>query len=197
MQLGQAEDPHDGVADEPLDRASVPFDHRAADIRVPVEQGVHRFGVEPLGQPRRPDHVGEDDAHQPARGRPLGDIRRPLGDIRRRLGHIRRRLDHLHGSWSGHLKRQGRILFEDCSLELAQALPGLDAELLDELAPGVLVDLQRVGLAVRAIQGKHQLRSEVLSVGVVVDQRLELPDHLRMAADRQLGLDQLLERRDT
>ena len=89
-----------------------------------------------------------------------------------------------------------RVLREDRLLELAQPLARLDAELLDQRPARVLVGLQRVGLAVRAVEGQHQLRPQALPVGVLGDQRLQLPDHLGVAAERQLGLDQLLERRD-
>jgi hypothetical protein len=38
------------------------------------------------------------------------------------------------------------------------------------------------------------LGAETLTVGVLGDQGLEAPDHVGVAAKRQLGLDQLLER---
>ena len=87
VQLGHAEDPYDRVADEPLHRAPMPLDHRAAHLHIAVQQPVHRFRIEPLGQPRRTHEVGEDDAHQPARGASaLGLERRHVGLAARRRG---------------------------------------------------------------------------------------------------------------
>ena len=71
-------------------------------------------------------------------------------------------------------QRQRRILREHRALELAQPLARLDAELLDERAPRVLVGLQRVGLAVGAVEREHQLGAQPLAVRVLGDQRLEL-----------------------
>jgi hypothetical protein len=97
------------------------------------------------------------------------------------------------GRRSGH--REPGILREDRALQLAQALSRLDPELLDELAPGVLVGLERVGLAVASVQREHQLRAQALPVGVLGDQRLELPHDLGVTAERELRLDQLFHRR--
>ena len=52
--------------------------------------------------------------------------------------------------------------------------PGLDAQLLNERPAGVLVGLQRFGLAVRAVERQHLLGAETLAVGVLGDQGLEL-----------------------
>ena len=86
-----------------------------------------------------------------------------------------------------------RVLREYGPLEFAEPLAGLDPQLLDQCPAGVLVGLEGVGLAVRAVEREHQLRPQALSVGVLADQRLELPHHLGMAAERQLRLDQLLQ----
>ena len=92
--------------------------------------------------------------------------------------------------------RQRRVLREYRPFELAQPLARLDPQLLDQRPAGVLVGLQRIGLAVRAVEGQHQLRPQTLPIGVLCDQRLQLPHHLGMTTKRQLRLDQLLERRD-
>ena len=88
-----------------------------------------------------------------------------------------------------------RVLREYRPLEPAEPLARLDPELLDQSPARLLVGLQRVRLAVRPVQGQHQLRPRALSVGVVADQRLELPHHLGMTTERQLRLDQLLQPR--
>ena len=81
------------------------------------------------------------------------------------------------GSRSPGVRRrevERRVLGEYRPLELAQTLAGLDAELLDQRPARVLVGLQRVGLAVGAVEREHQLRPQALAVGVLGDQRLEL-----------------------
>ena len=59
----------------------------------------------------------------------------------------------------------------------------------------VLVRLERLRLAVGAIEGEHQLGAQALPVRVVCNQDLELLDHVGVLAERELRLDQLLERR--
>jgi hypothetical protein len=54
-------------------------------------------------------------------------------------------------------------------LELAQTLSRLDPQFVDQCPAGVLVGLQRVRLAVAAVEGQHQLRPQTLSVGVLGD----------------------------
>jgi hypothetical protein len=101
---------------------------------------------------------------------------------------------HKGAAWSlgcRLLRRQveTRVLREYRPLELAQPLARLDPQLPDECPAGVLVGLQRVRLAVRAVQGQHQLRPQALSVGMLADQRLQLPHHLGMTTERQLHLE--------
>src|SRR5215831_10664184 len=45
-----------------------------------------------------------------------------------------------------------RIVTQDCPLELAQCLPGLDAQLLDEHAASALVDVERLRLPAGPVQ---------------------------------------------
>ena len=96
----------------------------------------------------------------------------------------------------GRLELQRHILGEDRALELPEPFARLYAELFDERGTGVLVGLKRLGLTVRAIQGEHQLGAQPLPVRMLSDQRLQVLDHLGMAAERELGVDQLLERGD-
>ena len=72
--------------------------------------------------------------------------------------------------------------------------PGSMPSSSTSILPGVLVGLERVGLAVGAVEGEHQLGPETLPVRVLVDERLELPDHLAVAAEHELRLDQPFER---
>src|SRR3954467_7461161 len=56
-------------------------------------------------------------------------------------------------------KGERRVLAQNARLELAQSAAGLDPELLDQHPPGLLVALERVGLAVTAVEGQHELGS--------------------------------------
>ena len=86
-----------------------------------------------------------------------------------------------------------RVLPEDRAVELLQAAAGVDAELVHEHSPGVVVGLERLGLPTRAIERQHQLPPEALAQGVRVDQALEVADELRVGACVELRLDPLLE----
>ena len=60
----------------------------------------------------------------------------------------------------------------------------------------VPVRLERLGLSARAVEREHQLAAQALAMGVLRDQRLQLADQLGVAAERKVGLDALLERRE-
>jgi hypothetical protein len=60
-----------------------------------------------------------------------------------------------------------RVLRKDRPLELAQALAWLDAQHFDQRAARVLVGLQGVRLALRAVERQHQLRPQMLPVRVL------------------------------
>jgi hypothetical protein len=176
--LAEAEDADDGIAGVLLHDAAVALEHLGAERRAALERGVQRLRVEPLGQRGRVGDVGEHDAHEPARvgarrGTALAGVRR---DADRRRRHER------------------RVVREDRALELAQPLAGLDAELGDERATGLLVGLERVGLAIAAVEREHQLRAQALAVRVLADQALERADDIGVLAEREARVDELLER---
>ena len=91
-------------------------------------------------------------------------------------------------------RRERRVLREDPPLELAQAIPGLDSEVLNQSPACILIDPQSVGLSLAAVQGQHQLRPQTFPIGVLGDQRLELADHPGVPAEPELRFDQLLDR---
>ena len=70
------------------------------------------------------------------------------------------------------------------SCSAPQLRPGLDADLLDERAPRLAVDLERLGLAPAAIEREHQLPGEPLAVAVLGDELLQLADERGVAARR-------------
>src|ERR671910_41359 len=135
---------------------------------------------------------------------PAGQCVVESGDELGQLGFAARKAasrDHLRRLPRGRLLRHRgelklRVLGEYRPLELSETFSRLDAQLLHQCPASILVGLQRVSLAVRAVEGEHQLRPEPLSVRMVADQRLELCDHLGMTAEVQLGLDEVLPGRD-
>ena len=76
----------------------------------------------------------------------------------------------------------------------AELRPGLDARLLDERLPRLAIDLERLGLALAAVEGEHQLPGEPLSSAVTGDELLQLADERGVAPGGQVGLHAQLER---
>ena len=138
------EHPDGGVAVELLDRPAVPLEHVGAHGRAAGEHGVQLT-------PDRAARRAPTCPRRSRRRRSRAGARRPAAAARRvRAGPAASR----RGSASaGSCARIARV-------QLAQPLPGLDAELLDELAPRVLVGLQRVRLPVAAIEREHQLGAQ-------------------------------------
>ena len=91
---------------------------------------------------------------------------------------------------------EGGILAQDPPLQLLQRLSRLDTELVDERAPRVLVDVERLRLAPRPVERQHQLGAQSLAQRVLGDERLELAGEAAVTSERQVGLDPVLERRE-
>jgi hypothetical protein len=70
----------------------------------------------------------------------------------------------------------------------------LETEVSDERPAGLLVDLQRLRLAPRAVEREHVLAAQPFAIGVGGDERLELGHELAVTAEREVGGDPLLER---
>ena len=90
---------------------------------------------------------------------------------------------------------QRRVLHEDRPFELLQLDAGLEAQLFVHQRPRVPVDLEPFRLAAAAVEREHQLGAKAFAVRVLGDQRLELGDEREVAAQRELGVDPLLDRR--
>ena len=73
-------------------------------------------------------------------------------------------------------------------------MPRVDSELFDESPASLLVDLQRLRLAPRAIEREHVLAAQPFAIGVGGNERLELGHELAVTAEREVGGDPLLER---
>ena len=104
--------------------------------------------------------------------------------------HIRRR-ERRGGPW-----RRGErwILHEDCSLEVAELAGGLDAELLGERVAGLMIGVERVGLAAGAVEREHEMGVQTLAHRLGRDELLQLGDQLAVPAGLQVGLDANLHR---
>jgi hypothetical protein len=87
-----------------------------------------------------------------------------------------------------------RGVLEDLAFQAAELGIGLQPQLLGQLPASVLVDAQRVRLPARAVQGEHELAAQVLAVRVARHQRLQLPGERGMTAEREIGVDALLQR---
>ena len=86
-----------------------------------------------------------------------------------------------------------RVLFEDLPLEELQSFARLEPELLGEQLPPLPIDLECLGLPVRAIERQHELPAQSLTQRLLLDERLELRHELRVPAQGEIGFDPLLE----
>ena len=69
-----------------------------------------------------------------------------------------------------------RVLHQDLLVQFAQPVAGLDAELVDQGPASLAVGGERIGLATRAVEGKHQLLAQPLAHRVIPYQRFEFGD---------------------
>ena len=193
---------------------------RAVEIRRRVDE--HEVG---LVRGREPDEVaGRVVARERRRPRVLAVLRRPLRTRRRELvlaDHeprehelgrnergqpderadpvVPRRCDEHRAGLRRRAARAGLergILGQDRPLERLQRRRRLDAEALDQRVPRRAVGLERLGLPSGAVQREHLLPAEALAQRVLGDEGLELGDERRMPAEREVGVDPLLERRE-
>ena len=181
----RAEQGHDPVAGELVDRPLEAVDALAQDREEALHDPPPLLRVALLGELHRPHHVGEQHRHLLAlpleRGAPTTDFSADRFTLRLARGLWRREV-------------QGGVLPQDRLLELAQLSAGLDAELVDEHLAGRAVDLERLGLAAATVQAEHQLAAEPLAERELLDESLQLADELAVAAEREVGLDALLQR---
>ena len=87
-----------------------------------------------------------------------------------------------------------RVLSEDRALESLERLAGVEAELVDEGGSRVLVRAERVGLAAGAVEREHQQPADVLAERMLAREHLQLGDGLRVPAEREVGLEAVLQR---
>ncbi len=85
------------------------------------------------------------------------------------------------------------VVAQDCPLQLLEGRAGLDAELLPESRPELLVGAQRLGLAPAPVEGDHPLGPQALSEGVLAGQDFELGRHLPVTPAGQVGFEAVLQ----
>ena len=86
---------------------------------------------------------------------------------------------------------EGRILYEDGSLELLQRNARLEAQLDVQVLARLPVHRQSFGLPAAAVEREHQLRAQAFTQRLLRDRCLELAHQRRVPAERQLGVDAL------
>ncbi len=141
------------------------------------------------GQPRLPDAAHAAERHEAAR------LQKPID-----VGELALAADEAGdrgGKIVAFLRRSGRrdLMTQDRLLEALQLLAGLEAELLVEDPACASVRGERIGLAFRPIQGEHQLPPQPFAVRVLADQAFQLIDQRGILAERKVGLNSILERR--
>ena len=115
------------------------------------------------------------------------DRRCELVDV---VGRHQDRTSHRHprGRRRWHVAERGIVLGEYRRLDGAQLGPGVDAQVVDELAPTFTPDLQGVGLPPGDVERRHQQCQRVLAVGMLGDEQGERRDSLVGPPRRHEGL---------
>ena len=90
---------------------------------------------------------------------------------------------------------EARDLSQNGTFELLQLLARIDAELVDEDPACVLVGGEGFRLAARPVEREHELCTRTLAIAMRRHERLELNDDVRVATQLELGLDEILARR--
>ena len=189
---------HLGAADVRAQRLH-PRPVRGRAARLPAAPDEHLRAARPgprgqlLREPALADpRLADEQAQAPAARDRVVEAGGELGELA--LTPDERARHHLGCRRGGHGRQvQPRVLGENRLLELPQALARLDPELVGQRAAGVAVGLQRVGLAVAAVQREHQLRAQALAVRVLGDQALEPFEQVCVLTQRELGLREQLQ----
>jgi hypothetical protein len=87
-----------------------------------------------------------------------------------------------------------RVLGQDRALELFERRTRLDPELIDQHPAGLLIALERVGLATAAVQREHQLGLQALAQRMLAHEPLQLARQPGVLPQRELRVDPILER---
>ena len=71
----------------------------------------------------------------------------------------------------------------------------VEPELVGEREPGGAVDLERLRLPAAAVERDHQLAAQPLPQRMGRHERLQLADECGVVAEREIGVDAILDRR--
>ncbi len=82
---------------------------------------------------------------------------------------------------------------QDRLLEPLQGLAGLDSELVDQVVPGLLVGVERVRLAVGAVEGEHLLGAQAFPERMLANEHLQLAEHLLVTTPGEIAIDPVHE----
>ena len=171
------EDREDRLATDARADSSMTLDRDAGGVVVAIEDGAKRLGVEGAGERRRVGELCPQNGHRLAR-RPWSALRLGRTGARRTSGSPKR-----------------GILSQNGTFELLQLLARIDAELVDEDPACVLVGGEGFRLAARPVEREHELCTRTLAIAMRRHERLELNDDVRVATQLELGLDEILARR--
>ena len=86
------------------------------------------------------------------------------------------------------------IALQHSRMEGPQRLARLEAELIDESPPHLLIRRERVGLAVGPIEGEHELRVQPLPERVLAREPLQVGDQVSGVTRRERRVKPILER---
>jgi hypothetical protein len=142
------------------------------------------------GQPGFSDSAHAAEGHEAARAQEpidVGELGLAADEARDRGGEV-----------VSFLRRSGRrdLVAKDRLFEALQLLAGLEAKFFVEELARASVRGERVGLALRSIQGEHQLTPQPFAVRVVANKPLQLVDQLGILAEREVCLDPIFEHGD-
>ena len=86
------------------------------------------------------------------------------------------------------------VLSQDRTLERLQRASRLETKLLAKRPARLLVRLECLRLPARAIKGEHELCTKTLAQRMLANEGFEFGNELRVATEREVGLDPRLER---
>jgi len=85
-------------------------------------------------------------------------------------------------------------VLQNRAFELLQSGARLDPQLVDEQAPRLPINIERIRLPPRAVKRQHEQTAEALAEWVLADENLEFRDELAVPAKLEVGLNAPFER---
>ena len=205
QQLARAQMAREAVGARPV--GSVALRERSRDLRCHQRRirhalQTHKYGaIRVVGLSASADLQRQSGLSHPAGSRKGDDPHLRIGHQRTERGQLAFSPDEPRGrlgqvGFRAAIRRpglrtrdQGRVVLEDPLLQLGQPLARLEPELDGEQPTRSLIGLQRISLALRAIQGKHQLGPQTLLERMLSRKALELADQLSGDPGGKVGFD--------